>query len=104
METTTTPTAPAKRQAPVKSNTPAAPANGAAKGVESKSDKFRRLANARVAPTLAKIRRIGKLASRSSYSYSDEQVASIMRALDDEVDSVRRAFAGATTDAPLFRL
>jgi hypothetical protein len=104
MDPTTTPAAPAKRQAPAKSNTTAAPANGAAKPEESKADKFRRLANARVAPALAKIRRVGKLASRASYSYSDEQVAVIMRALDDEVDAVRRAFAGATTAAPLFRL
>ena len=58
---------------------------------ETKEEKFRRLAEQRVAATLDKIRLIGNLAT-SQYSYSADQVAKIFAALKDAVADVEDKF------------
>ncbi len=58
---------------------------------ESKEDRFKRLAEQRVASTLDKIRLIGNLAT-SQYSYSSDQVAKIFGALKEAIADVEDKF------------
>ena len=58
---------------------------------ETKEDRFRRLAEQRVAATLDKIRLIGNLAT-SQYSYNSDQVAKIFAALKEAVADVEDKF------------
>ena len=58
---------------------------------ETKEDRFRRLAEQRVAATLDKIRLIGNLAT-SQYSYSADQVAKIFSALKGAIADVEDKF------------
>ena len=59
---------------------------------ESKDAKFRRLANARVNKTLAEIDKIGNLANKSTYSYTDEQIEKIFSVLAERVESTKAKF------------
>lgn len=58
---------------------------------ETKEDRFKRLAEQRVAATLDKIRLIGNLAT-SQYSYSADQVAKIFAALKGALADVEDKF------------
>jgi len=58
---------------------------------ETKEDRFRRLAEQRVAATLDKVRLIGNLAT-SQYSYSADQVAKIFSALKEAIADVEDKF------------
>ncbi len=59
---------------------------------ETKHDKFKRLANQRVANALKKIELIGNLSS-SGYEYSPEEVEKIFIALQQTLDSTRNRFS-----------
>jgi hypothetical protein len=69
---------------------------GESKGgvAESKHDKFKRLANQRVANALKKIELIGNLSS-SGYEYSSEEVEKIFIALQQTLDSTKNRFSKA---------
>jgi hypothetical protein len=58
---------------------------------ETKEERFKRLAEQRVAATLDKIRLIGNLAT-SQYSYSADQVAKIFAALKGAIADVEDKF------------
>ena len=58
---------------------------------ETKEERFKRLAEQRVASTLDKIRLIGNLAT-SQYSYSADQVAKIFSALKGAIADVEDKF------------
>lgn len=58
---------------------------------ETKEDRFKRLAEQRVAATLDKIRLIGNLAT-SQYSYNGDQVAKIFAALKGALSDVEEKF------------
>ncbi len=58
---------------------------------ETKEDRFKRLAEQRIAATLDKIRLIGNLAT-SQYSYNSDQVAKIFAALKEAVADVEDKF------------
>ena len=74
--------------------------NGKAKRPQEPKDvRFRRLAQSRLAVALKRIKHVGNLANRASYSYTDQQVAKVMALLDGEVAAVRTRFTGAK-DAP----
>ena len=60
---------------------------------ESKEDRFKRLAAQRVPQALKRISLIAKLANRSSYAYTEEQVQKIVIALREEVTRLEAAFA-----------
>ena len=73
--------------------------------VESKEDRFKRLASQRVPQAIKRISLIGKLANRSSYAYSDEQVQKIVLALREEITRLEAAFAPKSGDSkPQFQL
>lgn len=54
--------------------------------------KFVHLANSRVSRALKDIQLIGNLANRSNYDYTDDDVAKIFRALNDEIATCKRRF------------
>ena len=59
---------------------------------ESKSERFRRLANARVNKLIAMIRLIGNLSNPIIYDYRPDQVAQIFTALHTELERARTRF------------
>jgi hypothetical protein len=55
-------------------------------------EKFVELANKRVTKALKGIQLIGNLSNRSNYDYHEEDVAKIIRALQDEISACRKRF------------
>jgi hypothetical protein len=64
------------------------------KQVESKADKFRRLANRRVPRAVAAIGYCRNLAARSQYETTQQQRELLVDTLQRAVDQVRSAFEG----------
>ena len=56
---------------------------------DEKREKFVRLAEARTVKAIKAIRVIGKLSNRMAYSYSDSDVAKIVKALQGEVEALK---------------
>ena len=54
--------------------------------------KFIRLANKRVSNAMRAIQLVGNLSNRSNYDYTDEDVAKIFKALQDELSVCKRRF------------
>lgn len=59
-----------------------------------KRDKFVSLATKRVNRAIRDLRLIGNLSNRSAYSYTDEDVKKILRAVQREVDAIKTRFGG----------
>jgi hypothetical protein len=72
--------------------------------VESKSDRFRRLATRRVSAALKIIGRISTLSNRGSYEYSPEQAAKIVRVLQEAVAVVKVRLEGSNVKEDGFTL
>jgi len=66
---------------------------------ETKQDKFKRLANQRVANALKKIELIGNLSS-SGYESSPEDVEKIFIALQQTLDNARNRFSKGKKEEP----
>ncbi len=60
--------------------------------MNSKSQKFKELADKRVNKALRIIRSIAKLSNTNYYEYSDEQVNKIVDALESECATLRKCF------------
>ena len=71
---------------------------------ETKEEKFRRLANARVNRALKSIRVIGNLANPATYNYTEGQVNQIVKALRAEVKELQQRFNGGPDGAKDFEL
>lgn len=68
-------------------------------------EKFIELAEKRVSRALKDIRLIGNLSNRSNYSYTQDDVRKITKALKDEVDALKARFeAGGSESKPVFKL
>lgn len=77
---------------------------GSLRPSETKAQKFERIAERRVNETLRTLRLLGNLSDRRNYSYSDEQVAMILAAIEQEYRSLKARFkAEAPTEAQTFR-
>lgn len=59
---------------------------------ESKIDRFRRVAEARVNKIIKMIRLLGNCSGTGVYEYTDTQVAYIFSALQSELDKAKRRF------------
>lgn len=59
---------------------------------EKDRSKFVELAEKRVSKAIKDIRLIGNLSNKSNYSYTDEDVRKIIRALDSEVKKLKQRF------------
>jgi len=55
-------------------------------------EKFVELAGKRVSKAIKDIRLIGNLSNKSNYSYTDEDVRKIIRALESEVKKLKQRF------------
>jgi hypothetical protein len=62
--------------------------------MRDKRKKFVQLAEARVARAMNDIRLVGNLSNRSAYTYADEDVRKIFRALQKELDAAKSKFGG----------
>jgi len=71
--------------------------------VESKQDKFKRLASKRVTNAIHKIELIGNL-SGSSYECSAEDVEKIITALQQAVNGVKERFSKKVPESKKFEL
>jgi hypothetical protein len=60
--------------------------------METKEDKFKRLANARVNNTIKQLELIGNLSNSSSYDYTDDEVRKIMGTLNQKVKEISFKF------------
>jgi hypothetical protein len=60
--------------------------------MKDKKTKFVELANNRVNRTIKDLRLIGNLANKNNYEYDDAQTNKIIKALQDELDEVKRKF------------
>lgn len=70
-----------------------------------KAEKFVELANKRVNKALKDIQLIGNLANRQNYDFTEDQAKKIVRALQQEVDTVKQSFnTVAETDRKEFFL
>ena len=65
-----------------------------------KSSKFVELANRRVNKAMKNLQLVGNLANRQNYEYSEEQARKIIKALQNELDTVKQSFLGAVDEAP----
>ena len=63
-----------------------------------KADKFKELADKRVARALKQFRLIGNLSNRGSYEYSEEQVDKIFIALQAELSRAKTRFTRKTAN------
>ena len=72
---------------------------------ESKRDKFVELAQRRTVNAIKAIRVIGKLGNRSAYEYTDADVSKIVKALNDEIEALKRRMkSSGRPDAVEFKL
>ncbi len=60
--------------------------------VESKRDKFIRLAEARTNKALEMIRLIGNLSNKTVYDYTDKDVDKIFKALETEIQLAKKQY------------
>ncbi len=60
--------------------------------MESKRDKFKRLANIRVNNTLKVLDLIGNLSNSSNYDYSDEEIRKIFNSINSKIKDVQSKF------------
>jgi hypothetical protein len=74
--------------------------NGAPKPVESKSDKWKRLANQRFPKAKRALERLESLGARSQYEYTPEQVDRLLEALRALVADVEKAHTKGKTATP----
>lgn len=72
--------------------------------VTEKRAKFVGLANKRVNRAIKDLRLIGNLSNRSAYTYTDDDVRKIVRALQRELDSVKARFGGGESGESEFQL
>ena len=63
-----------------------------AQSMETRQDRFIRLAEQRVNVILDKMRLLGQLSNRSNYEYTDAQVESIFKAIQKDLNTVKNKF------------
>ncbi len=72
---------------------------------KSKSDRFVEIANIRMVKTLRLIDRVGALADKSRFDYTDKQADKIKDALQSALDELVNKFEhGEKEEKPVFRL
>lgn len=61
---------------------------------ESKNDRFRRLAESRGSRLVREIRLLGNLANTKNYEYSEEEVKTLFKTIDDALAETKGRFTG----------
>lgn len=62
--------------------------------MESRREKFKRLATYRTNIVLEKLRILGNLSNKANYDYTDEEVNKIFYAIDTQIRITKARFAG----------
>tara|TARA_B100001175_G_C19476488_1_gene624631 strand:+ start:1274 stop:1489 length:216 start_codon:yes stop_codon:yes gene_type:complete len=70
----------------------------------TKNEKFIDLAEKRVNKTLNDLKLIRNLSNKNSYEYTEEQSKKIIRALQQEIDLVKKSFQGSNNKETGFKL
>ncbi len=70
----------------------------------TKNEKFIELAEKRVNKTLNDLKLIRNLSNKNSYDYTEVQSRKIIRALQQEVDLIKKSFQGLTKNESGFKL
>lgn len=66
--------------------------------METKRDRFVRLAEARTNKTIEMIRLIGNLANKNNYDYTDADVQKIFGAIEKELKAAKAKYVGSNTN------
>ena len=64
--------------------------------MESKNDKFKRLANKRVPAAIEKLELVKNLSNRNNYDYSKKESDEIIKALNKVVNEIKHSFNNST--------
>lgn len=71
----------------------------------SRREKFVKLAEQRVPKAIKAIKLVGNLSNRSNYSYTDEDVRKILKALREELDDLKTRFESSkSAEEVIFKL
>jgi ABC-type Fe3+-hydroxamate transport system substrate-binding protein len=60
--------------------------------MESRKNRFNRLASSRTNDIIEKIRILGNCSNKSTYEYTEEEIRKIFRAIDKELKSTKAKF------------
>ena len=60
--------------------------------MESRKDKFKRLAEKRTTEVLEKLRILGNLSNKSSYEFYEDDINKIFKAIDEQVRLMKSRF------------
>lgn len=71
---------------------------------ETKRERFKRIAEARVNKILDMMRLLGNCASPSNYEYTDEDIKKIFNALERELKNTKNKFLGVESKEERFTL
>lgn len=72
--------------------------------MESKEDKFVRIAEARTNKIIDMIRLLGNCSNKASYEYSKEDVRKIFTAIENELKAAKSKFDSSSDDSIKFKL
>ena len=61
--------------------------------MESRSEKFKRVATKRTNELLEKIRILGNCSNKSTYEYTDEDVIKIFKSLEKQLETIKAKFS-----------
>lgn len=73
-------------------------------GVETKRDRFVRIAEARTNKLLEMMRLLGNCSSKGNYDYTEEDVKKIFSTLEKELKNTKNKFLGIETKEERFTL
>ena len=66
--------------------------------MESKRDRFKRLAAARTTAVLRKLKVLGNCSNRGAYDYNQDDVRRVFAAIEGRVREIKAKFTNASTD------
>ncbi|MFL2819253.1 MAG: hypothetical protein ACJ0BR_06325 [Candidatus Puniceispirillales bacterium] len=72
--------------------------------IRNNREKFKTLANKRVNKALQTLKLIGNLSNKRHYDYDDTDAKKILKALDDELKSVKQKFSKSTNTSGEFNI
>lgn len=72
--------------------------------MESKEDRFVRIAEARTNKIIDMIRLLGNCSNKASYEYSKEDVRKIFTAIENELKAAKSKFDSSSDDSIKFKL
>jgi len=62
--------------------------------METRNEKFKRLAEKRTNAVLEQLRILGNLSNKANYDYSPDEVRKIFSAIDSQLRTIKAKFAG----------